>query len=157
MKNNIFADFLAFAAVLFSTVGAAHAEGVVSLDSDVKVERSVDKDGVKTTVLSEPNDVIPGDRLVFSTEYNNQGADAVDNFVVTNPLPGAVKLAELDPSFLVSVDGGKNYAPLSDLTVDVDIVGNRPAELADVTHIRWVLKRLDPGARGTLSYQAIVR
>ena len=41
--------------------------------------------------------------------------------------------------------------------VDVDIVGNRPAVLADVTHIRWVLKRLDPGARGTLSYQAIVR
>ena len=33
----------------------------------------------------------------------------------------------------------------------------RPAELGDVTHVRWTIARLAPGEQGSLSYFAVIR
>ena len=152
---------LTMIAPLLLGAASASAEDLVSLEGEVKVERTELVGGVEQTVLAEPTDVVPGDRLVFSTSYRNAGAEAVENFVVTNPLPGPVVLAQDDPAFLVSVDGGATYAALANLTVaDADAgtgPGTRAAQPADVTHIRWTLARLEPGASGSLSYNAFVR
>ena len=53
--------------------------------------------------------VVPGDKLVFATADRNTGASAVNNFVVTNPIPAGVMLAPegVAPAD-VSVDGGKS-------------------------------------------------
>ena len=121
------------------------------------VERTIMQDGSASTVLLEPEDVVPGDRLIFSTNYRNDSGDVIENFVVTNPLPGAVVLASDDDTFQVSVDNGSSYASLFALTIDDPQAGTRAAELVDVTHIRWTLERLEPGATGSLSYTAFVR
>lgn len=134
----------------------AVAQDRVALDSTVQVERQVSENGASRTVLSPPEGVVPGDRLLFSTSYANRGGEVAENFVVTNPLPTAVRLAE-DGDFDVSIDGGKTYARLSDLSVNDGELGPRAAEPRDVTHIRWTLASLAPGADGTLSYYAIVR
>jgi len=155
--------FAALAATVPLLLGAtaASAEDLVSLEGGVKVERTELVGGVEQTVLAEPTDVVPGDRLVFSTSYRNAGNEVVENFVVTNPLPGPVVLAQDDAAFIVSVDGGATYAALASLTVAdaaaATGAGTRAAQPGDVTHIRWTLARLEPGASGSLSYNAFVR
>lgn len=157
MLNRIFVA-LSLALVMLIAVPMARAQGqpAVSLSGDVMVMRTIEEDGSSKTVLEPPNQVIPGDRLVFSTRYTNTSAEPVDDFVVTNPLPAAVALAE-DGSFEVSVDGGKTFGPLASLSFTLEDGATRPAELADVTHVRWTIARLAPGEQGSLSYFAVIR
>ena len=157
MNNFKILAVLAFTVSLSLGAAPASAQDQVSLAGGVKVERTQLVGGVERQVLADPTDVVPGDRLVFSTSYRNAGSEAVENFVVTNPLPGAVVLAQDDPAFLVSIDGGTSFAALSGLTVAAGPSGTRAALPADVTHIRWTLARLEPGASGSLSYNAFVR
>ena len=114
--------------------------------------------GKEVTELVEPNTIVPGDRLIFGTDYNNGSDEAVDNFVVTNPLPPAVRLApDADTTLIVSVDGGKTFGTLSQLSVLAEDGGSRPADQADVTHVRWTLPSVAPGESGRLEYPAIIR
>ncbi|MEZ5742547.1 MAG: hypothetical protein R3D89_02135 [Sphingomonadaceae bacterium] len=157
MKTSFLMPILAIASSLPLSAQPAFAEDLVMLKGDVKVVRTVVEEGKERSMLAAPTDVVPGDKLVFATEYHNTGAKAVENFVVTNPLPAAVRLADTSGGFDVSVDGGKIYGNLASLTVSDDVGSARPAQYSDVTHIRWTLARLAPGERGTLTYTAFVR
>ena len=134
----------------------AHAQDNVRLTGDVMVEKTVSVDGMDTVQLAPPTSVVPGDRLLFTTDYTNASAAPVDNFIITNPLPDAVMLAE-SGDFETSVDGGKTFAALDTLSIDDGSGTARSATPADVTHIRWTLARLAPGAQGQVRYHAIVR
>jgi hypothetical protein len=140
-------------------VAAQAAASPIALIGDVKAEKVVTApDGTERTELVEPSAIIPGDRLIFGTDYAHNGTDAVSNFVVTNPLPAAVRLApDADPALDVSVDGGKTWGKLAALTVSNSDGAARPATHADVTHVRWVLASVTPGAKGRLTYPAIIR
>jgi len=131
----------------------------ITLSGDVKAVKTVtDADGKERTELVDPATIIPGDRLVFGTDYANKGAEAVSNFVVTNPLPAAVRLApDADPALDVSIDAGKTFGVLATLTIANSDGTTRPAAHADVTHVRWVLASIAPGASGRLTYPAIIR
>lgn len=159
--RTIAAASLALAA---APVMAAPAPGQVSLQGDVKVERTVVANGASTRVLVTPKKVVPGDHLVFSTAYHNNGASAVDHFVVTNPLPKGVSFAsDTAEASEVSVDGGKSWGQLAKLAVfdskgGADGKGGqRPAQAGDVTHVRWTVAVIAPGATGAVSYHAVVR
>jgi len=132
------------------------AQGDISLAADVKVVRSIEENGTTSQTLEEPEQVLPGDQLVFITSFANGGEQAVENFVITNPLPGAVALAE-NGDFLVSVDGGETYATLADLSVSAEDGSTRSAELGDVTHLRWTIATVAPGETGEVTYFAFVR
>ncbi len=153
---------LIVSAALFAsatTAPLAAQEQPISLVGDVKVEKTVaDEAGQPKTVLVDPDLVVPGDRLIFGTDYRNNGAEAVANFVMTNPVPAAVRLApDADADLTVSVDGGASWGTLAELTVTAEDGSTRSAEHADVTHIRWTLAAVDPGASGRLQYPAIIR
>ncbi len=138
---------------------AAQNNGPITLEGDVKAVKIVkDASGAERTELVEPTAIVPGDRLVFGTGYANTGPDVVTNFVVTNPLPGAVRLApDADPALEVSVDGGKSWGRLAALSVTNADGTTRSATHSDVTHVRWVLPSIAPGASGRLTYPAIIR
>jgi hypothetical protein len=138
---------------------AQAAASPIALIGDVKAEKVVTApDGTERTELVEPTTIIPGDRLIFGTDYAHNGAETVNNFVVTNPLPAAVRLApDADPALDVSVDGGKTWGKLAALTLANPDGTQRPATHADVTHVRWVLASITPGAKGRLTYPAIIR
>lgn len=151
-----------FSAVAAMVLGAAvmapaMAQGpAVALKGDVKVVRQVTDNGRTIEKLEDPTKVVPGDRLVFTTRYTNGGPEAATDFVVTNPLPAPVRLARAD-GFEVSVDGGKTFGAFTALrTADAD-GAPRAAELADVTHVRWRVARIAPGASGEVQYFAEVR
>lgn len=150
----------ATAAALFPAMPlAAQDANAIALRGEVMaVKTTTGPDGKQRTELIEPAMIVPGDRLVFGTDYANQGSDVVTNFTVTNPLPAAVRLApDADPSLQVSVDDGKTWGLLSSLTVTQADGTTRPASHADVTHVRWVLPSIAPGVSGKLTYPAIIR
>lgn len=152
--------FALVATIGVTSVGGAYAqEQAMSLEGDVKlVKVTIDEDGEAATELVEPETIVPGDKLVFTTVFNNSSDQAVENFVVTNPVPAAVRLAsDADAGLIVSVDGGANWGKLSDLSVTADDGQSRAATHADVTHIRWTLATVAPGESGRLDYPAIIR
>lgn len=152
-------------AVLFLLLAAlapaqALAANQVALDNHVFVERvSTDAAGKQKILLEEPKVVVPGDRLVFVLNYRNAGAQPADRFVITNPMPSAVRFADAgDTRPLVSVDGGKQWGLLSDLSVPMTDGTRRAAQPADVTHIRWAFRDPIPvGGTGKLMFRGVVR
>ena len=138
----------------------AFAANDVALTSTVFVEKSVPQAGGKTrVVLEEPHVVVPGDKLVFVLAYRNQGAKPATDFVVTNPLPGAVAFQGTpDAAAIVSVDGGKSWGPLATLKLRKSDGTVRAAYPEDVTHVRWAMRTPIPvGAAGKLSFRGVVR
>lgn len=138
----------------------ALAANQVALDNAVFVERvSTDAEGKQKILLEEPKVVVPGDRLVFVLNYRNAGAQPADKFVITNPMPSAVRFADAgDTRPLVSVDGGKQWGLLSDLSVPMTDGSRRAAQAADVTHIRWAFQNPIPvGGTGKLMFRGVVK
>jgi len=158
--NTMKIKLLAVLGLMFSLpLAAQDTSSPVSLVGDVKAVKLVtDEDGTVRTVLEDPGVIVPGDALVFGTDYANKSADAVTNFKVVNALPAAVRLApDADPELSVSVDGGKTYDVLAKLTITASDGAVRPATHDDVTHVQWVLDRVAPGETGRLTYTAIIR
>lgn len=166
MKASFFTKFLAatIATALMAGPAFAAAQSTpvpanpVTLKGDVKLEKSITENGATSMRLLEPTVVVPGDRLLFTTRYQNDGAQPVTNFVVTNPLPSAVVLtSDAAASTEVSVDGGKSWGLLGALKVSDGQSGMRAALAGDVTHVRWTIAKIAPGAAGQVEYHAIVR
>jgi uncharacterized repeat protein (TIGR01451 family) len=143
------------------------APSPVALTSDVKIERvTVDASGKEQVTLHAPKSVVvvPGDKVLFTLEVINNGAEPAGGFRATNPIPAAVKFTSVAEDWAdVSVDGGTTWGKLAALTVkaknaegtaDVE----RAAAAADVTHVRWVFaEAIAPGARRAISYRGEVR
>lgn len=149
--------FLAIALIL---PGTAMAANNVSLSSDVFVERKVERpNGTTALVLEQPRTVTPGDKLVFVVNYKNVGSAPATDFSVTNPLPKTVAFeGTSDGTEIVSVDGGKSWGPLSDLTYLGSNGEVRPALMTDVTHVKWKFKRsLSAGSGGKLVFRGTVK
>jgi hypothetical protein len=159
IKMNRIALALAAAVALPLAPLAAQTASPISLNGDVMAVKVITAaDGTERTELVAPSTIVPGDRLIFGTDYANSGAEAVTDFIVTNPLPAAVRLAhDADAALTVSVDGGKTWGVLSALSITNPDGTTRPAAHADVTHVRWVLASIAPGATGRLTYPAIIR
>jgi len=102
---------------------------------------------------------VPGDRLVFVLNYRNAGARPADKFVITNPMPSAVRFADAgNTQSLVSVDGGKQWGLFPALTVAMADGTRRAAQPADVTHVRWEFQKPIPvGGSGKLMFRGVVK
>ncbi|MFM6932926.1 MAG: hypothetical protein ACKOUT_11870 [Novosphingobium sp.] len=137
---------------------AIAAPGQVTLQSEVKLEKTVVENGKPRQVLIEPKTVLPGERLLFTTRYANNGATPATNFVVTNAVPGPVKVApESAANLVVSVDGGKSWGKLASLKVADGKGAVRGAQASDITHLRWTIPVIAPASGGKVEYEGIVR
>jgi uncharacterized repeat protein (TIGR01451 family) len=135
---------------------AAAQERPIKLESDVKLLRQVQQGDAPELVA--PEGVVPGDTLVFTTSYRNEGASAVKDFVIVNPVPTDLVLTdEAATATEVSVDGGAHWGRLAELKiVDADSQ-ERPATAGDITHMRWVFASVAPSANGEVKFSARVR
>jgi len=169
-------------AIAMSAQAHAQAGKGVSLTSKAMVERTVKAaNGSETTIMKSPKDVIvtPGDTVVFTLTYVNQGSQPATGFRATNPMPSAIRFIEAAESFaVVSADGGTTFGKLGELQVTElieedavydedtgkkisDAVSENRTRLvsaADVTHVRWVFANaIAPGAKGSVSYRGVVK
>jgi uncharacterized repeat protein (TIGR01451 family) len=170
-----FAAVLAVAAISAGGVAAApvpaaplaFANNAVILSSEALIERTeVGADGKERTVAKQPKDVIvvPGDRVVFTLKYINNGAEPAQGFRATNPMPGPVQFVSVLENWAeVSVDGGVSWGKLDQLKVSKDKPDGSGKELRaaspeDVTHVRWVFADpIAPGAKGSVSFRGLIK
>jgi uncharacterized repeat protein (TIGR01451 family) len=115
-------------------------------------------DGKVTRKLVPVLHAVPGDEVVYEIAYKNSGKAPVTDIVVNNPLPKEMIYvgASTQPT-AVSVDGGKKYGELTDLTVTLPNGAKRPALASDITHLRWVVSSLAGGASGKVTFRAKVK
>jgi uncharacterized repeat protein (TIGR01451 family) len=154
--------FFSILAVLLTslTATAAIAASPVQLSSQIFVEKQQKRaDGTMAVALVAPELIVPGDQLVFVVRYKNVGAQQATGFTVTNPLPKAVAFSgTADGNEIVSIDGGKSWGKLSQLSVKQAGGKTRPALMTDVTHLKWNMNQpLTAGAEGKLIFRGVVR
>ncbi len=139
---------------------AAASDSPVTLNSVAQVEiLTTDADGKVHGELVPAERVVPGDTVVYSTTFSNQGEEAATGLVINNPVPEHMSF--LDGSafgsaeITYSVDGGERYA-LPDQLQLLDAQGrSRLARAEEYTHIRWTLTTsLLPGQAGVVGFRA---
>lgn len=140
---------------------AVQEKGEVKLTVVAEMEvEVVNADGQKEMQRVPAEKVVPGDVVIYTIEYKNNGREAAENFVITNPVPqhmvyltGSAKGESTEITF--SVDGGDSYDMPGNLTV-ADSEGTRAAATAsDYTHIRWALNdSVAPNGTGLVTFKA---
>ena len=154
MVNKILAAVLLTICAVPAT--AAAQERPIKLQSDVKLVRQAQQGDAPELVEAEG--VVPGDTLVFTTSYRNEGASAVNDFVIVNPVPSDLVLTdEAAATTEVSVDGGAHWGSLATLNVVEENGEEHPATTQDITHMRWVFASVAPSEKGEVRFSARVR
>ena len=139
--------------------GAAQAAGGLQLSNEVFQEvEIVGADGKPERQTVPAAMVVPGTEVFYVITYRNSGDKPADSVVITNPVPAELEYVSVlgpAPANQVSVNGGKQYGTLAGLSVTDADGKTRPAEAADVTHVRWMLNApLPPGDGGKVSFKA---
>jgi len=140
--------------------GYAQEPGQVTLESMIQKEiEVVNEAGEKEIQLVEVGNAIPGDELIFTVTYTNQGVELAENVVLVNPLPEQTEYigGSADgkgTAITFSVDEGGSY----DLPDKLRVVGKdgqpRTALAEEYTHIRWVRTGpLSPGKSGKVFFR----
>ena len=136
--------------------GAAAQGKPMKLESAVQVLKAETQDAEPRLV--DAQNVVPGDTLVFTTRFHNEGSAAIDDFVIVNPIPANVVLAEEpEAAAEVSVDGAKTWGKLAELVIIESDGQDRPATIKDITHLRWAFSQVQPGKAGQVRFNATVR
>ena len=108
----------------------------------------------------------PGETIINTINYRNTGDENATNIEVNIPIPA--ELVYIPDSASVkgskvtfSIDGGKTFKRASLLTYDVVLANgkrqSRKATPDSYTHIRWVIKAIPAGSKGTASYKGVVK
>ena len=156
------------AVVLLAFGGGALAQESDGQENHLDVRTVVQKEttveneaGQAETTLVAAERVLPGEKVVYTITFTNVGAEAADNVMITNPID--TSLTYLNGSAFgvgmrieFSADGGLSFAGQGDVRVATE-AGERAAEAADYTHLRWtLLEALPPGETGVARFAATV-
>ena len=157
-----------FAAVIVALCGSVPAGQAQAQENHLDVRTVVQKEttveneqGETETALVAADRVLPGDKVVYTITFTNVGAEAADNVVITNPIDAS--LTYLNGSAFgvgmrieFSVDDGRSFAEQGELRVATE-AGERVAEAADYTHLRWTsIEALPAGETGVARFAATV-
>ena len=165
MSNNTkFRGFGWTLGVLFGVCVAgnafAQAASPIQITNSVFQEVEVKAADGKTSKKLVPADkVVPGGEVIYRIDVTNTGKAAASDVAINNPVPAGIEVSDdtQSPPTAVSVDGGKTYGDLARLTVAGADGTPRAARLSDVTHLRWVLAQLAPGAHKQVVFRARVK
>lgn len=137
----------------------AMARTDIRLERQIFVERvTTDLNGRTRRILTNPDRLSPGDRLIFVINWSNQGRHPIQSLAVTNAVRRGVDPDPSDAAMQVSVDGGAHWGRLDQLWLATPLGGTRRAVPADITHVRWTLPdAVPPGQGGRLTYRATMR
>jgi uncharacterized repeat protein (TIGR01451 family) len=120
----------------------------------------INDDGQKEVKRVPAAKVVPGDVVIYTIYYTNNGAEAAENFVITNPVPEHMvylaSSAEGDNSEITfSVDGGNSYDVPGNLNIADPEGKPKAAKVSDYTHIRWaMIKPVAPEKTGHVNFKA---
>jgi uncharacterized repeat protein (TIGR01451 family) len=141
-------------------------KGAIELTSIAEVEilqkNEKGKEELKRVEASKAN-VAPGDTVIFSVRYVNNGDKPAADVVIKNPVPQHMAYvrksaggagARID----FSIDGGKTYATADKLNVKGADGKERTALASEYTHIRWTMEKpVVNGGKGLVFFRAKVK
>ncbi len=141
-------------AAVVNAQGAFEVKGAVFQDIEVRTP-----EGEVETKRVPVATVVPGNEVIYEITYVNQGDAPITEVAINNPVPPQLAFVDVEgaPYTAVSVDGGQAFGALAELTVPADDGRERPAQPADVTHLRWVLGVVAPGSNGKVAFRARVK
>ena len=145
---------LALSLALMSTFVSAE---VTLTNSMFEVVTITAADGSTSDQWQQPDKLVPGERVGYQIEVNNQGTEPAADIVIANPIPEHTEYVQgsakgLGTQIEFSVDNGKTFALPAQLFVEQN--GERvQAQAADYTQVRWKLNQpLAAGASLTVQY-----
>lgn len=156
--RKLFASVFVVSALLSVSASALTAE-----QSIAKEVQTVDASG-NTVVTYEPAIlVVPGETVVYRLDYENNGVDPVSNMVLTMPVPKEILFQDGSAhkegtTTVFSVDKAASFTSRDGLIVEAVGQDKKPADAADITHIRWMFEvPLQPGEAGQLSFKGVLK
>lgn len=151
---------------LLGTAVLGFTAPVSALTASQVVEKEIvviNDDGSETTRRTPADTVVPGERIVYTLNYQNDKSEAANDLVLTMPVPGEVKFIEGSADNRASVvtysaDGGQSFASRQTLTVQTADGEWSPASSGDVTHIRWLIAGpVQAGQTGQLAFKGTLK
>ena len=153
------------AAVVFASAAyPLEAAARVTLSNTVaRFEMAQGLDGQVERRLVPVDEVFPGDELLYTITFANEGREevAAGTIVITNPIPEVAEYVEgsaagEDTAITFSVDG-ETFAEPSGLMIERGDA-QQIAEPSEYTSIRWAYQHaLEPGESGTVSFAVRLR
>lgn len=145
---------------LILLVGPAQAkQSTIKISSEVhELVEVKDEHGKPQLKAIAADEITPGDRILFTTSFKNNGEKASDNVIITNPIPKHTRyLADSAKGehciITFSVDG-RVWGSEKTLKVRLKDGKFRAATPADFTHIRWKYNRaLKPAEKQSISFE----
>lgn len=150
---------------LIAAAPLAFAPAYASMTARQVVEKEVvtaSADGKETVKRVPADKVTPGETIVYSIRYKNDGADPAADIILVMPVPKEVAYVEgsvtgEETAVAFSADGGKTYVARGRLTVEEN-GSTRAARGDEITHIRWTLAEpVAPDGSGEVSYKALLK
>lgn len=161
-SNQLIGLAIAFSMILVSTSASADRGKIELKATAAKVVVTTNDVGVERTELVKADLVVPGDKIAYTIEARNVSGDAVEQVVITDPIPAEMLFVpgtvEAEGArVLFSVDGGESF----DLEDKLVVIGGdgrpRPAIASDFTHIRWIFETpLAPETERSVRFVALV-
>lgn len=151
---------------LAAALAGAQEEPRLLLSNQVEKEVKVQRGEKWVTERIPVDKTLPGDILVYTINYRNGGTTEARDAAIVDPLPAGVvylpnSAVGQDAEITCSLDGGRSWqsAPAMVQVKKTDgTTENRPAALAQYTHIRWVIsKPIPPGQSGQVQFKVTVK
>lgn len=158
-------SLIAILALLLIPMGA-FAKPLISVSITAEKEVTVVKGGLKSTKKVAATTINPGDVIFYTLNYINSGNEAATSVVLDDPVPmGTVYIPGSafgeGAEITFSIDGGKNFKKPSLLVYEVKgtngRVEKRTASPEEYTNIRWVMNRIEAGAKGKVGFQVRIK
>jgi uncharacterized repeat protein (TIGR01451 family) len=163
VKNAMLLELL-LAAVIAPAFAVADPN--IQLDMQVKKEIIIEENGQEVTQWVEANEVLPGEKLMYTVRYVNMGDEPATQVRIENPIPElsvyvSDSAAGSGSTIVFSADGGAQYDPADQVTYEVAVFGGgkdrRVAKPERFTNIRWLIEQVAPGSEGEVSFQVLVQ
>jgi len=151
--------------MLLSFQAKAADQGDIRLTSVSEIEVAITNDKGEEEVIrleAAQVNVAPGDTVIFTTYYANNGTQPAADMVINNPMPEYMRYMSgtaegRGTKIEFSVDQGKSFGAPDTLKVTGEDGKERPSGPSDYTHIRWTLSDpLPAGEKGSVSFRAKV-
>lgn len=163
MKNymTVLTSLSATLVLLVTSSSLQAANKPITITSQVnEVIQQIDDQGKMQLVAIAPDSIVPGDRILYTTRFQNEGVEASDDITITNPIPQQVSyLAGTaqgeNCAILFSADDGQSWGKPEQLKVQMTDGQWRTAQASEYTHIRWQYQSaLAAQQSSEISYQA---
>lgn len=159
VKTRTILSTIAISAMAFA-VPAAALTATQIVEKEVVIQN---QDGSTQTQRLPAESVIPGERIVYTLRYLNDGAEPATDLVMTMPVPKEVTFIDgsaerAGAKTVYSVDGGETFAPRESLQVRGFDGATRPAKAEDITHVKWtVTGPVQSAEAGELVFKGVLK